>query len=59
MSKQADADVSPMAAQNEGPAKTGPAVEPKPAERTAAAERKDETPESPVKKGGEGARDDR
>ena len=58
MSKQADADVSPMAAQNEGPAHKGPASEPEPATRTAAAEKKDEAPESPIKKGGEAARDD-
>jgi hypothetical protein len=58
MSKQADADVSPMAAQNEGPAHKGPTSEPEPATRTAAAEKKDEAPESPIKKGGEAARDD-
>lgn len=58
MSKQADSDVSPMAAQNDGPLKKGPAVEPEPAQRSAAAEKKDEVPESPIKKGGEKARDD-
>ena len=58
MSKQADADVSPMAAQNEGPAHEGPMVEPEPAKRSAAAEKKDEVPDSPIRKGGEAARDD-
>ena len=56
MSKQADADVSPMAAQNEGPAHKGTGTEPEPAKRTAAAEKK--APESPIQKGGEAARDD-
>ncbi|GGD02112.1 hypothetical protein [Aureimonas glaciei] len=54
--KTVDAEVSPMEAQNEGPAHSGPAKEPLP---DTEGKPEDTAPPSPIRQGGEGeSRDD-